>query len=35
VIPFPKTTSSLCLMTDSPSTVDKKQLDELGLIIKD
>ena len=35
VIPFPKTTSSLCLMTDSPSTVDKKQLDELGIIIKD
>ncbi len=34
VIPFPKTTSSLCLMTNSPSEVSKKQLDELGLVIK-
>jgi aspartyl-tRNA synthetase len=34
VIPFPKTTSSLCLMTNSPSEVGKKQLDELGLVIK-
>ena len=31
VIPFPKTTSALCLMTDSPSEVDEKQLSELGL----
>lgn len=31
VIPFPKTTSSLCLLTDSPSEVDDKQLEELGL----
>jgi len=31
VIPFPKTTSALCLMTDSPSEVDEKQLAELGL----
>jgi len=34
VIPFPKTTSSLCLMTDSPSNVSRRQLDELGLGIK-
>lgn len=34
VIPFPKTTSALCLMTDSPSSVDKKQLDDLGIKIK-
>jgi aspartyl-tRNA synthetase len=31
VIPFPKTTSSLSLMTESPSEVDEKQLRELGL----
>lgn len=34
VIPFPKTTSSLCLLTDSPSEVGEKQLKELGLKIK-
>jgi aspartyl-tRNA synthetase len=34
VIPFPKTTSALCLLTGSPSTVDGKQLDELGLKLK-
>lgn len=34
VIPFPKTTSSLCLLTNSPSTVGEKQLKELGLEIK-
>jgi aspartyl-tRNA synthetase len=34
VIPFPKTTSSLCLMTNSPSEVGEKQLEELGLEIK-
>jgi len=33
VIPFPKTTSSLCLMTGSPSSVGSRQLDELGLRI--
>lgn len=33
VIPFPKTTSSLCLMTNSPSAVDPKQLKELGVDI--
>ncbi len=31
VIPFPKTTSSLCLMTESPSTVEERQLRELGI----
>jgi aspartyl-tRNA synthetase len=34
VIPFPKTTSALCLMTGSPSEVSEKQLEELGLKIK-
>ncbi|MCR4409540.1 MAG: aspartate--tRNA ligase [Candidatus Saccharicenans sp.] len=34
VIPFPKTTSALCLMTGSPSEVDPRQLEELGLEIK-
>jgi aspartyl-tRNA synthetase len=31
VIPFPKTTSSLCLLTNSPSEVDDRQLKNLGL----
>jgi aspartyl-tRNA synthetase len=31
VIPFPKTTSALCLFTNSPSEVSERQLDELGL----
>jgi len=31
VIPFPKTTSALCLLTGSPSDVGPKQLEELGL----
>jgi len=34
VIPFPKTTSALCLLTGSPSEVSEKQLDELGLKLK-
>lgn len=33
VIAFPKTAKASCLMTDSPSTVDKAQLDELGIAI--
>jgi len=34
VIPFPKTTGALDLMTGSPSAVEDRQLDELGLKIK-
>ncbi|OQX52810.1 MAG: hypothetical protein B5M54_08135, partial [Candidatus Aminicenantes bacterium 4484_214] len=35
VIPFPKTTSSLCLLTGAPSPVRPEQLRELGLILAD
>ncbi len=35
VIAFPKTTSASCIMTDSPSRIDKKQLDELGIVTKE
>lgn len=31
VIAFPKTTSGTCLLTDAPSRVSEKQLEELGL----
>jgi aspartyl-tRNA synthetase len=34
VIPFPKTTGALDLMTGSPSPVDGRQLDELGLKLR-
>jgi aspartyl-tRNA synthetase len=34
VICYPKTTSSLCLLTGSPSEVSDKQLDELGIMTK-
>ncbi len=35
VIPFPKTTSALCLLTGSPSAVDPRQLEDLGIKIKE
>jgi aspartyl-tRNA synthetase len=34
VIPFPKTTGALDLMTGSPSAVDQRQLDELGVKLR-
>ncbi len=34
VIPFPKTTSALCLLTNSPSPVSDRQLSELGIKLK-
>ena len=34
VTPFPKTTGALDLMTGSPSPVNQRQLDELGLKVK-
>jgi len=34
VIPFPKTQKGYCLLTSAPSSVDKKQLDELNLQFK-
>jgi aspartyl-tRNA synthetase len=34
VIAFPKTTSATCLLTDAPSPVDPRQLEELGIKLK-
>ena len=34
VIAFPKTAKASCLMTESPSTVDGRQLDELHIQVK-
>jgi aspartyl-tRNA synthetase len=34
VIAFPKTTSSLCLLTNSPSHIPDNQLNELGILVK-
>jgi aspartyl-tRNA synthetase len=34
VIAFPKTQKGQCLLTEAPSTVDQKQLDELNLMLK-
>ncbi len=35
MIAFPKTTSSLCLLTGSPSAVSPRQLDELGIAVRE
>ena len=35
VIAFPKTQTASCLLSDAPSRVDRKQLDELGLAVKE
>jgi aspartyl-tRNA synthetase len=34
VIAFPKTQKAFCPLTSAPSSVDKKQLDELGISLK-
>ena len=34
VIAFPKVKDASCLMTEAPTPVDQKQLDELGLSVQ-
>ena len=34
VIPFPKTQSAACVMTEAPSEVDAKQLQELNIRLR-
>ncbi|GEM_PF-374 len=35
VIPFPKTAAASCLMTGAPAAVSEKQLEELGIMLKE
>ncbi|MEN2998379.1 MAG: aspartate--tRNA ligase [Brevinematia bacterium] len=35
VIAFPKTQKALCLLSGAPSQIEKKQLDELGILLKE
>ena len=35
VIAFPKVKDASCLMTEAPGTVDEKQLEELGLAVRE
>ncbi len=35
VVAFPKTASANCLMSEAPNRVDKKQLDDLGIALKE
>jgi len=35
VMAFPKVKDASCLMTAAPNLVDTKQLDELGLVLKE
>ena len=35
VVAFPKTASAMCLMSEAPNVVDKKQLDDLRIAVKE